>query len=96
LYGTRHFLLCGRQFSASSKIPWSARRAGLIPALLNAGIRPPLRAIVCPNAGAFDMVEVNSSYYARRTRDSLGRWCEATPDGFIFNFIVDSCGTRRR
>jgi uncharacterized protein YecE (DUF72 family) len=36
----------------------------------------------------FDMVEVNSSFYALPDARLVRRWCEATPDGFIFNVKV--------
>jgi len=36
----------------------------------------------------FEMVEVNSSFYALPDARLVRRWCEATPDGFIFNLKV--------
>lgn len=33
----------------------------------------------------FEMVEVNSSFYAVPAPRMIERWCRATPDGFIFN-----------
>src|SRR5690349_10602726 len=36
----------------------------------------------------FGMVEVNSSFYALPDARLVRRWCEATPDGFVFNLKV--------
>ena len=36
----------------------------------------------------FDMVEINSTFYAVPERGLVRRWCEATPDGFVFDVKV--------
>ncbi|HET7512489.1 MAG TPA: DUF72 domain-containing protein [Chthoniobacterales bacterium] len=36
----------------------------------------------------FDLVEVNSSFYAIPDRRTVERWCRATPDGFTFDVKV--------
>lgn len=36
-------------------------------------------------AERFDLVEVNSSFYAVPGRRVVQRWCEQTPEGFLFN-----------
>src|SRR4026208_1459087 len=33
----------------------------------------------------FNFVEVNSSFYAVPARAQVKRWCEQTPDGFVFD-----------
>jgi uncharacterized protein YecE (DUF72 family) len=33
----------------------------------------------------FDLVELNSSFYGIPSRRSVERWCEQTPEGFVFN-----------
>src|SRR5687767_13474908 len=33
----------------------------------------------------FNLVEVNSSFYAVAARAQVKRWCEQTPDGFVFD-----------
>jgi uncharacterized protein YecE (DUF72 family) len=33
----------------------------------------------------FNLVEVNSSFYAVPARSQVKRWCEQTPDGFVFD-----------
>jgi uncharacterized protein YecE (DUF72 family) len=32
----------------------------------------------------FDTVELNTTFYRLPRRDSVARWCEETPDGFVF------------
>ena len=36
-------------------------------------------------AERFECVELNSSFYAVPERSTVRRWCEVTPDGFIFD-----------
>jgi uncharacterized protein YecE (DUF72 family) len=36
-------------------------------------------------AGRFEVVELNSSFYATPSRDNVERWVEITPDGFRFH-----------
>src|SRR5438552_3779391 len=36
-------------------------------------------------AQRFNLVEVNSSFYALPNHQVLERWCEETPPGFLFN-----------
>src|SRR5437868_4753023 len=36
-------------------------------------------------AERFDLVEVNSSFYAIPAKKSVQRWCEETPAGFTFD-----------
>jgi len=33
----------------------------------------------------FDLVEINSTFYALPAQSSVKRWCEETPDGFLFD-----------
>jgi uncharacterized protein YecE (DUF72 family) len=33
----------------------------------------------------FDLVEINSTFYALPALSSVNRWCEETPDGFLFD-----------
>jgi uncharacterized protein YecE (DUF72 family) len=37
-------------------------------------------------ADRFDYVEVNSSFYAIPEQNTVARWAEATPDGFVFDY----------
>src|SRR5919112_2141792 len=37
-------------------------------------------------ADRFDYVEVNSSFYAIPEQNTVVRWAEATPDGFVFDY----------
>lgn len=57
-------------------------RAGWYPPKLAAGRR------LDYYAARFDMVELNSSFYAVPGRGQCARWAEATPEGFLFNVKV--------
>ncbi|HEU5076672.1 MAG TPA: DUF72 domain-containing protein [Polyangiaceae bacterium] len=36
-------------------------------------------------AGQFSMVEVDATYYTLLTHDTVQRWCDSTPPGFVFH-----------
>ena len=60
------------------------------PALIEAGTFYPRRSMTAESrlryyAGVFDVVEVNSSYYAIPDIRNTPRWVERTPAGFVFH-----------
>ncbi|MBA3833642.1 MAG: DUF72 domain-containing protein [Chthoniobacterales bacterium] len=63
------------------------RRAGRTRVLSSAGIRRscPRRSGIPWYARHFEMVEVNSTFYAVPDQHLVERWCRATPDRFLFD-----------
>ncbi len=45
-------------------------------------------------ADHFNLVELNSSFYAVPQRKQVQRWCEQTPDGFVFDVKLHRCLSR--
>lgn len=58
---------------------WSEPKAGWYPKGLAAGQRLPFYAT------HFDLVELNSSFYAIPSAHLCERWARETPDGFLFD-----------
>ena len=48
----------------------------------------------------FNLVEVNSSFYAVPARAQVKKWCEQTPDGFVFDVklhrLLSRCCSQRK
>jgi len=44
----------------------------------------------------FDLVEVNTSYYAIPRREVVAAWVDQTPDGFLFDFKLFSLLSRHK
>jgi len=41
-------------------------------------------------------IEINSTYHGTQRRSSFAKWCDATPEGFVFSLKASRYATQRR
>ncbi len=59
-----------------------------------AGMKPP--AFLNYYAGRFRTVEINSTFYGLKSPESIARWCEEVPPGFLFACKANRYITHRK